>query len=128
MTTQVGDIANLIAELQRDVAQTQSEAEREVGEAQEAVAAMSSEKARLVVTRWILGIFGVAILGYGAWAIFGSAGGFVCADQAEQAAGTCSGQWVETKAVLESIVITALLPLVTLALGYYFGKAPESDA
>lgn len=106
----------------------QIEAANQIEATDEIVEAMGSEKSRLIVTVTILTIFGFALFGYGAWAIWGTTTGFICADQAAETAKICTGRWEQTKGVLESIAITALLPLVTLALGYYFGKAPGADA
>jgi len=117
-----------IAQAEAELADLQDEAAAQIEKTDEVVEAMGSEKSRLIVTITLLVIFGLALIGYGAWAVFGDTTGFICADQAAQTAMTCTGRWSETKGVLEGIVISALLPLVTLTLGYYFGKATGADA
>jgi hypothetical protein len=117
-----------IAQLETELAELQEEAEAQIEATNDAVDAMGSEKSRLIVTISIIVLFGLALIGYGAWAVFGEAAGYICPDQAAEAARLCTSRWSETKGILEGIVMSALLPLVTLTFGYYFGKATGADA
>ena len=74
-------------------------------------------------------IFGVVLLFCMGWLVFGSIGEgtYICADQAEEAASLCKSRWTVVTAALLNVAVVLVLPLVTLTLGYYFGKAPASD-
>ena len=69
----------------------QIEAANQIEATDEIVEAMGSEKSRLIVTVTILTIFGLALFGYGAWAIWGTTTGFICADQAAETAKVAPG-------------------------------------
>ena len=114
--------ANDIQYLETQVAQAQAAAQDEIQSAQEAVDSMGEARMRVTIT--LLVIYAVAVVGIGAWAVFGTPE-FICETKVDT---SCLSGWSETKTVLEDTFTTGVLPLVTLAIGYYFGKGKEQTA
>ena len=128
MTLASLDLQDRISEIRSELQVAQQEAEVQIHTAEAAVDSMRTEKSRLIVTMTVLIIFFVTVIAYGAWAVFGESSGFICRDQAAEAAGECTARWLETKDLLGDIITVAVLPIVTLSLGYYFGKSAGADA
>ena len=123
-----GDIDAEIERLVTSVAEAQESAAVQIEESNETIA-RGTEKTRRIVTIVILGIYSVALAVYALWVIFAPSTipGYVCADEAAQQANLCTGRWVQTTAALKDLVVTWILPIVTLSIGYYFGKSVEVD-
>lgn len=88
------------------------------------------EKTRRFVVVTLLAVYATALFIYSMWVIFSpsSTPGYVCSDQAQQAAGLCVGRWSATTEALKDVVVTWILPVLTLTIGYYFGKSTEANA
>ena len=71
-----------------------------------------------VVATWVLGVLGTLV-----WLML-SHPSSVCTESGDQK--VCVDGWSAAKDDLSSLLAVAVLPVVTLVLGYYFGRREES--
>ena len=127
--TDEGDIDGLIAALEQEVVGAQENAAVQV-EVSSGSVSKAQETTRKFVIITLLAVYVLALLTYSGWVIIAppTIDGYICADQAAQNANLCVGRWTQTTEALKDVVVTWILPVLTLTIGYYFGKNMDGDA
>lgn len=127
--TSEGDIDGLIAALEQEVVGAQENAAIQV-EVSGGSVSRAQETTRKFVIITLLAVYVLALVTYSGWVILAppTIDGYICADQAAQEANLCVGRWTQTTEALKDVVVTWILPVLTLTIGYYFGKNVDGDA
>lgn len=110
------DLSAIFADAERSVSSSRSQVETEASRASaENTRRMSRDRSWIATT--IIVTYGAAILGIILYVMFSVP---ACTDDLEicQAA---SAAWDKQAGMLSDLIVTAVLPVVTLMLGFYFG-------
>lgn len=86
-------------------------------------------RSQRVIAIIVVVVWGVVVLSLFAWSILGGLGKdeFVCSGPASaKTAIQCTNGWTETKDQLKDVFAYAVVPFVTLILGFYFGQSTKS--
>jgi hypothetical protein len=110
------DLTSIFADAEREVSSMRSQVETEASRAAaDNTRRMSRDRSWIAVT--IIATYGAAILGIILYVMFSVP---ACTEDLEicQAA---SEAWDKQAGMLSDLIVTAVLPVVTLMLGFYFG-------
>lgn len=88
------------------------------------------EKSRFLLGIIVIVVWTIAVTAIGIWTIAESPD-HLCTRPGDAAAtgyaGDCVNGWAETRDALQNLLTVAILPVVTLVLGFYFGRQSKSN-